>query len=133
MVELTKLAQGAISGGHNKEAADLLRASEHLGFALLGGNDRFGGNVSPQLERSIAEHFDELMHRAEKHWKEGKRSSILREIYASSCESASRAFRARAYHQALEFARASEALAHVKLHGPLELGSGHKTLRLESE
>ena len=32
---LAKLAQNEIGAGHNKDAADLLRASEHLSFAVL--------------------------------------------------------------------------------------------------
>ena len=40
VAELTASAQRAIKDGHSKDAADLLRASEHLSFAVLAGQGR---------------------------------------------------------------------------------------------
>ncbi|NYF92242.1 hypothetical protein RBB79_00185 [Tunturiibacter empetritectus] len=130
--ELTKLAQKEIEGGHHKDAADLLRASEHLSFAALAGDSHGSTRISAELEQSITEHFDELTRRADEHW-EGHtgQSSILDALYQSSRRSAVRAFKDRDYHQALEFARAAEALAHVKQGGPLKLERGHKDLQLK--
>lgn len=62
---LGKLAQKAIEVGHNKDAADLLRASEHLSFAVLVGDSSTVGRISAELEQSITEQFEELMRRAE--------------------------------------------------------------------
>jgi len=135
VAELTALAQRAIKDGHSKDAADLLRASEHLSFAVLAGQVSGVVGVSAELKESITEQFDELMRRAEEHWEEEEeeeRSSLLTGTYESSRNSASKAFKARAYHEALEFARAAEALAHVKQHGPLKLERRHKHLQLKS-
>jgi hypothetical protein len=133
IAELTALAQRAIKDGHSKDAADLLRASEHLSFALLAGEISGIVRVSAELKESITEQFDELTRRADEHWEEEEEhSSILTEIYQSARNSATKTFKTRAYHQALEFARAAEALAHVKQHGSLKLESGSKNLQLKS-
>ena len=133
VAELTTLAQRAIKDGHSKDAADLLRASEHLSFAVLAGGVSGGVRVSAELKESITEQFDELTQRADEHWEEEEEhSSILTGIYQSARNSATKTFKARAYHQALEFARAAEALAHVKQNGSLKLGNGRKNLQLKS-
>jgi hypothetical protein len=113
---LSELAHKQIEGGYNKDAADLLRASEHLSFAFLAEDD---SPVSAELEQSISEHFDELMRRADEHSEDQERhSSVLAGLYQSFRKSALKAFKDRAFHQALEFVRAAEALAHVKQNGP---------------
>ncbi|WP_114210791.1 hypothetical protein [Acidisarcina polymorpha] len=133
VVELTTLAQRSIKDGHSKDAADLLRALEHLSFAVLAGGVSGAVRVSAELKASITEQFDELTRRADEHWKEEEEhSNPLTAIYESSRNSAASAFKARVYHQALEFARAAEALAHVKQRGALKLGRGHKNLQLKS-
>ena len=132
VAELTALAQRAIKDGHTKDAADLLRGAEHLSFAVLAGEVSAIVRVSAELKESITEHFDELMRRADEHWREEEEhSSILTSIYQSARSSATKTFKTRAYHQALEFARAAEALAHVKQHGSLKLESGSKNLHLK--
>ncbi len=133
VAELISLAQQAIEDGHSKDAADLLRASEHLSFAVLAGEVSSAGRVSPELKECITEQFDELGRRADEHWdEEESHSNILTEIYESARNSAAKAYKARAFHQALEFARAGEALAHVKQHGPLKLERGRNNLQLKS-
>jgi hypothetical protein len=133
IAELTTLAERAIRDGHNKDAADLLRASEHLSFAVLAGEVSGVVRISAELKQSITEYFDELTRRADDRWEEeAQHSNILAGIYQSSRNSAAKALKAHAYHQALEFARAAEALAHVKQHGPLKLERGHKNLQLKS-
>jgi hypothetical protein len=133
VAELTVLSQQAIKDGHSKDAADLLRASEHLSFAALAGEVSGIVRVSAELKDSITEQFDELMRRADEHWEEEEEhSSNLTGIYQSARNSATKALKIRAYHQALEFARAAEALAHVKQHGALKLESGRKILQLKS-
>jgi len=128
--ELTTLAQQAIKSGHNKEAADLLRASEHFSFAALAGVTSGVIRISAELKQSIAEHFDELKRRGDEHWVEGEENSnTLARIYQIARNSATEAFKARAYHEALEYARAAEALAHVKQHASLKVAEGNKTCR----
>lgn len=130
---LVRLAQKEIEGGHGKDAADLLRASEHLSFAVLAGDSSAIGRISAELKRSITEHFDELMRRAEEHWEDKEQhSSTLAGLYEGSGKSAFKAFKAGAYHQALEFARAAEALAHVREDGQRKLEKGDGKLQLES-
>jgi len=130
---LTKLAQKEILEGNSKDAADLLRASEHLSFAILSGDSAGSGRVSAELEESIKEQFDELLRRANEHWEDKElHSNVLSGIYQSSRKRAAKAFKDAAYHQALEFARAAEALAHVKEDGPHKLGGGAKNLQLKS-
>jgi len=88
--------------------------------------------VSAELKHSITEQFDEMTRRADEHWQEvEEHSETLAAIYESSRESAAKAFKDREYHQALEFARAAEAIAHVKQHGSLKLESGRKNLQLK--
>jgi hypothetical protein len=86
-----------------------------------------------ELKESITEQLDELTRRADEHWEEEEEhSSNLTGIYQSARNSATKALKARAYHQALEFARVAEALAHVKQHGSLKLESGRTNLQLKS-
>jgi hypothetical protein len=133
VAELTALAQQAIKDGHTKEAADLLRASEHLSFAVLAGEASGIVRVSAELKEAITEQFDDLTRKAQEHWQQQEEpSDIVAATYQSSRNSASKAFKANAFHQALEFARASEALAHVKQLGPLKLESGGTSPRLKS-
>jgi hypothetical protein len=99
---------------------------------FLPGDSPVGGPISAELKRSIAEHFDELTRRAEEHWEDKElHSSILAVLYQSSRKSAVKAFKDGAYHQALEFARAAEALAHVKQDGPQRLEGGARSLQLK--
>jgi hypothetical protein len=89
--------------------------------------------VSADLKQSITEQFEDLTRRAAEHWEEEEEHpNTLTEIYESSRKSATKAFKARDYHRALEFARAAEAVAHVKQHGPLKLESGRKNFQLKS-
>lgn len=128
---LAKLAQGKLEGGHSKDAADLLRASEHLGFAVLIGDDSTIGRISAELKQSITKHFDELTRRAREHWEDREQhSSTLAGLYQSFRKSALKAFNEGAYHQALEFARAAEALAHVRQDEQRKLETGKTQLQL---
>lgn len=128
VAKLAKLAQRMIGSGYNKDAADLLRAAEHLGFAHLAGEVASSGQVSTELEESIAEHFEELTRRADEHWND--EHSIVAALYKDARRSASKAFKQGAYHEALEYARAAEALSHVKQDRSLKLGTGKKALQL---
>lgn len=129
---LTKLAQSEIQGGYNKSAADLLRAAEHLSFATLAGDLPERGRLSIELKRSITEQFAELLSRADDHWGDREdRSVILTALYKSSRTNAVKALDHGVYHQALEFARAAEALAHVRHDGQQMLDAGSDKLELK--
>lgn len=116
VMALAELAQRIVrKGGESKDAADLMRAAEHLAFAALAGQSLKGVAVSGELESAIAKHFNELSDRADEHWeKDEKRPDALTTIYQSCRKKAQKSFKSGAYHQALEFIRAAEALAHVK-------------------
>ena len=130
VAELTRLAQIAIKSERAKDAADLLRASEHLSFAVLAGEGSRVGPVSSALQSSIKTHFDELARKADEHWTEGD-SNALAELYHRTRKHASKAFKEGNYHQAMEFIRAAETLAHVK-GGSLELAPGLRNPKLIS-
>ena len=132
--ELTTMAQRSMKDGERKDAADLLRAAEHLCFAVLAGEVSAVVEVSAELKQAITGKFDELLRRATEHWDERDHSESLSGIYMKCCKGAAKAFKARAYHQALEFARAAEALAHVKQDDDTgRLGSGRKNLQFENK
>src|SRR5579875_1902510 len=48
-----------LDAGKNADAADLLRASEHLSFAALAVPDSDGAPLSDDLRRAIDQQFDE--------------------------------------------------------------------------
>ena len=131
---LTDLAQSEINAGSNRNAADLLRASEHLSFATLADDGSVTNRVSTELRSSIQDHFNELTRKADEHWEEQHtHPGSVTTLYQSSRRNASRAFRNGAFYQALEFARAAEALAHVKeTDGPHGLEAGRNSLLLKS-
>jgi hypothetical protein len=131
--ELAKLAQQLIQSGYRKDAADALRASEHLSFASLAGNALLDMKLSPELEQAIAGQHEDLLRRAEEHWTDQTaHPALVKAIYDGARKGAARALKQKAYAQALEFARAAEALAHVNGHGPKELGTGGQRLKLEA-
>lgn len=127
---LAVLARQQLESGSNQEAADLLRGLEHLSFAALADEDSKKVLLSDELVQSITEHFYELIGRADEHWEDHEEApGTLTAIYMSSRKSATRSFMHGAYHKALEFARAAEALALVKKHGPRKLEHGKKALQ----
>ncbi len=129
---LAKFAEIEIKAGHNKDAADLLRASEHMSFAVLAGSGHGFGRISAELKQSITEHFNELTRRADEHWEnEEQHSSALAQFYQSSRKGAVKALKEGAYHRALEFARAAEALAHVRQDRQPKLETDVSKLQLE--
>ena len=126
---LTEIALTEMDGGHNKSAADLLGAAEHHSFAVLAGKAAPAASLSEELKHSITEHFDELLERAEDHWEDHREQiSPLAGLYKASRANAVKALQQGAYYPALEFARAAEALAHVRPSGHKSLTGSHKEL-----
>jgi hypothetical protein len=127
---LATLAREQLEAGNNQQAANLLRGAEHLSIAAHTDQVSKKIQLSDELVQSITEHFNELTGRAEEHWLEHQeKSGVITAIYKSSCKNSTAAFKHGAYHQALEFARATEALAHVSPHGAHKLKRGEKVLR----
>lgn len=115
---LAKLAEKQFSVGQERDAADLLRAAEHICFAALAPKERFATVplVSTELKAAIATELIDLTRRAEEHWssaEEGEPHETLAAIYVASLDQSLLNFNSGAYRPALELARAAEALAHV--------------------
>ncbi len=134
VTELATLARQELVAGNNKDAAELLRGSEHLCFAALADNSPDSVCVSTDLQKSIAEQFKGLLEKADEHWEGSEKApGPLTAIYQNSCKNAAKALKNGIYHQALEFARAAEALAHVKRHGIHKLEKAKKALNLAAK
>lgn len=124
---LVAMASEELASDRHHEAAELLRASEHLSFAALAAAP-VDAQLAPELQRALEVQFEELRRKAEEHWKP-KQRTLLASIYTSACEAAQGAFNRRAWHQALEFARAAEALSHVTIDEAPSLPESRKRLR----
>lgn len=128
---LVALAHEELIAGGEENAADLLRAAEHLGFAFLSADAPIG-SVSPALLEAIAEQYEHLGEKAAEHWDDHSGASEdLTRIYETARKAAGEAFADNLYHQALEYQRAAEAIAHVHLQpGPkLQAGKPRRQLK----
>jgi len=139
---LANLAQQQLAAGGAREAADLLRAAEHLTFAALAPHSISGtvdAGVSSGLKAAIATEFEQLLHCAQQRKKQAPRDSeqakkdvaaspypTLSTVYNSTLEHARSAFAAAAYRKALELARAAEALGQVTAHRSAAVGGRSK-------
>lgn len=117
---LATLAQEELTAGQYRDAAELLRAAEHICFAALAPEDSAGtsASVSAELEEAMAAELDHLTELAEEHWTESKAEGVaphafVAAIYITTLKQARRAFAAGNYRPALELARAAEALAEL--------------------
>lgn len=114
---LTNLAQQQLAAGESRNAAGLLRAAEHVCFAALAPKDDADAPVSSDLKRAIKVEFEGLMRRAEERWQaeeEQTNRRVIEEFFSRALSHARAAFTVGAFHPALEFARAAEALADVR-------------------
>ena len=129
---LTMLAEQQLAGKRMKDAADLLRAAEHLSFGAL-NSSKAEKRIDPQLEEAIDKEFHHKLEKAEEHWAEKSyHHPAIEEIYTSVTERAEKAFENGAYRRALEFARGAEALAHVNVPNAKELESRAEAKNLKS-
>lgn len=129
-----------LDASKEREAADLLRASEHLSFAALALPAAENAPLTPELKAAIDRQFAEIGRRADDRWEEEvERPEVLAEIYRHTRLAAARAYEEGAWHQALEFVRAAEALAQVdgsesaapeRRKGPRALSRGNGKLKL---
>lgn len=132
IADLTMLAEQELASGHMKDAADLLRAAEHLSFGAL-NSSKAEKNVDPKLVDAITKEFGHKLDTAEEHWSDqGEHHEQVGGIYSQTAQRAQKAFDGGAYRRALELARGAEALAHVKIHGTKQLGSGPEQHKLNS-
>ncbi len=132
IADLTRLAEQELASGHMKDAADLLRAAEHLSFGALNG-PHGEKKVDVKLVDAITQEFGHKIDKAEEHWsEENDHHARLEEIYSKATELAQEAFHSGAYRQALELARGVEALAHVRVHKARQLGTGAEQHKLNA-
>jgi hypothetical protein len=117
---LVTLAQQQLAAGHAHDAADLLRAAEHICFAALAPEDRLGAveMVSSDLKAAISAELNQLRRRAEDRWNDSNAEDdqaheTIAAIYSAALDEAALAFGRGAYRPALELARAAEALSHI--------------------
>ena len=69
---LANLAQQQLDSGHAENAANLLRAAEHLSFAALAPKDsaRLTSHIPGELKAAVAAELDRLSHAARDLWSE---------------------------------------------------------------
>ncbi len=122
---LTRCAQAAFAQEEPKSAADVLRAGEHLAFGSL-ASQATDNDVSDALKLQMREEFEHLLARAAEHWEEEKALSVreVKRVYKAMLAEAKSAWKTRAYHRALEFARGAAALAQARV-SELRLPSGN--------
>ncbi len=123
--ELVAWAQELLREGNAKDAADLLRAAEHLCFGTLAAAAAIDRSLAPVLLEAIEEQYDHLLERGEHHAASGDLSKPATRLFKSMRKQAKGAWKDKQYRAALEFARSAEAIAHVKaeLAGKLSAGS----------
>ncbi len=128
---LVKLAHQELTTGSEQNAADLLRAAEHLGFAVLAADST--SSLSPALIKAIQEQYERLEDKATEHWEEqSAHPEELAKIYEAARKAAAKAFKDEQYHRALEYQRAAESLAHVELEPARKLNAGKSQRQLKT-
>ncbi len=129
---LVLLAQQELGAGDAKNAANLLRAAEHLSFATPAAGHVKQSKISNALYGALEEEYERLSHKAAEHWDSSdERHTAVTALYKTSLKGAKRAFDTGNYRQAMELVRAAEALTHVVKHGPEHLTAGRTSLSLE--
>jgi hypothetical protein len=116
VTELTSLAHQQLAAGYTRNAADLLRAAEHMCFAALAPNRSSEPLIGSDLRRAVAIEFEGLMRRAEEQWEEENAPPtrrVIEDLFARALDQARSTFDRGSYRPALELARAAEALSHV--------------------
>lgn len=120
---LTELAHQEIEAGHMKDAADLLRAAEHLSFGSIHPPKDEG--LDPELVAELTKEFKGKLEKADEHWsKDDEHLEGLEEVFEHAKDRAQKDFQAGAYRKGLELARATEALGHVKMHSDGQEAAG---------
>ncbi len=113
---LSQFAQAAFAQEDAKSAAELLRAGEHVAFGSLAAQTS-GDDVSSFLRTQIKEEYEHLLERASEQWQEHEPapSREITAIFKSMISEAKIAWRNKAFHRALEFARGAGALAKAEV------------------
>ena len=133
---LSALAEQELAAGHPHNAAELLRAAEHITFAALAPYAAgCPPPISAELKAAVIAEFNHITCCAELHWSESNPDSQseatfhhgpVAVIYANALGEARRAFIRGAYRPALELARAAEALAKTTHRSSATLPAAHE-------
>ena len=108
---LVRTADVAFRAKQHKDSAELLRAAEHLSFALLykGNTEQVDGELKATIETEV----EHLLDRTEDHAHHHSAPKAVRQRMERMVSEAKAALKRDEYRAALEFARGAEALAHV--------------------
>ncbi len=127
--ELVELSREALAGKHAKDAADLLRAAEHLCFGAALTSRTPDQSVTKELAATIEEECRHLQSKANDHASDGAMPANVRKIYTFMTQASATAIQAKDYRCALEMGRGAEALAHIThTTKALSAGPGSKLL-----
>ena len=121
------LAQALLRDGQAKDAADVLRAAEHLSFGTLAMHAPADG-ISPLLTEALRAEYEHLLQRADDHAAWGIMPAPVARLFPLMRKAAVQAFKAERLRAACEFARGAEALSHVtaEVAGRLRAGNMHQ-------
>ena len=111
---LSQYAGAALRAEQPRTGADLLRAAEHLAFAAL-SREADNAAPAPELVEDLREAYEHLRERAAAAWEaqDPAPARALRALYSEARGGAKGAWKVNAFHRAMEFARAADALAHA--------------------
>jgi hypothetical protein len=131
---LANLAQQQFDSGHATNAANLLRAAEHISFAALSprGSADLSSCIPAELKAVVAAELNRLTQDAEHRWAESKDAAdrrVIENIYTSTLEQTRHAFARGAYRPALHLARAAEALSMINEGLPAKLPGDRELMR----
>lgn len=114
---LVALALNELAAGRDREACDLLRSAEHIGFAaqVPGGYATSAMLMFDELRHAIDAEFSRLMRRAEllREERSSPRHGQLPDLCARTLKDAREAYGEQAFGRALELARAAALLANL--------------------
>lgn len=124
VVKLISLAKEVLQSGSAKEAADALRAAEHLAFGRLAVGADEDANPSAELTEALEAEYHHLLERADERAGAEELSKPVTALFKTMRKEAISAFKAKQYRAACELARGAEALTHVhtELQGRLRAG-----------
>jgi len=112
---LLRFAEDSLAAEDAKSAADLLRAGEHLAFGSLASETGDSG-AEDRLRQEARTECEHLLDRAAEHWERhaDARAWPLDKTYKHARRQAEVSLRQSAFRRALEYARAAEALGHIR-------------------
>ena len=129
VVRMSTLARAFLGSGQAKDAAEVLRAAEHLCFGTLASEAK-PETITEQLSSLAQAEYASLLERADHHAAAGHMAPPVEKMFLLMRKAAVRAFKAGQYRAASELARGTEALSHVTAEFNGRLRSGN-TDRLE--